>query len=97
MSCFAPKLIATNDEKALKFEDGLKPYLKNKISILKLGIYLEDVDKALIVENDNESFISIGNNKGRGIGVMVLMVTKHRSGLFLLEIIIKGRQHKIRM
>ena len=54
MSCFAPKLIATNDEKALKFEDGLKPYLKNKISILKLGIYLEVVDKALIVENDNE-------------------------------------------
>ncbi|RVW67114.1 Retrovirus-related Pol polyprotein from transposon 17.6 [Vitis vinifera] len=35
------KLIATEEEKALKFQDGLKPYLKNKISILKLGVYSE--------------------------------------------------------
>ncbi|RVW97780.1 Transposon Ty3-I Gag-Pol polyprotein [Vitis vinifera] len=48
------KLIATEEEKALKFQDGLKPYLKNKISILKLGVYLEVVDRALIAEKDNE-------------------------------------------
>ncbi|RVW29531.1 Transposon Ty3-G Gag-Pol polyprotein [Vitis vinifera] len=36
------KLIATEEEKALKFQDGLKPYLKNKISILKLGVYSEE-------------------------------------------------------
>ena len=41
-------------KKALKFQDGLKPYLKNKISILKLGVYLEVVDRALIAEKDNE-------------------------------------------
>ncbi|RVW26904.1 Transposon Tf2-12 polyprotein [Vitis vinifera] len=35
------KLIATEEEKALKFQDGLKPYLKNNISILKLGVYSE--------------------------------------------------------
>ena len=40
--------------KALKFQDGLKPYLKNKISILKLSVYSEVVDRALIAENDNE-------------------------------------------
>ena len=50
----APQLIATDEEKALKFQDGLKPYLKNKISILKLGVYLEVVDRALIAEKDNE-------------------------------------------
>ena len=54
LSCFAPQLIATEEEKALKFQDGLKPYLKNKISILKLGVYLEVVDIALIEEKDNE-------------------------------------------
>ncbi|RVW85873.1 Retrovirus-related Pol polyprotein from transposon 17.6 [Vitis vinifera] len=48
------KLIATEEEKALKFQDGLKPYLKNKISILKLGVYSEIVDRALIAEKDNE-------------------------------------------
>ncbi|RVW20291.1 Retrovirus-related Pol polyprotein from transposon 17.6 [Vitis vinifera] len=41
LSRFSPQLIATEEEKALKFQDGLKPYLKNKISILKLGVYSE--------------------------------------------------------
>ena len=54
LSRFAPQLIATEEEKALKFQDGLKPCLKNKISILKLGVYLEVVDRALIAKKDNE-------------------------------------------
>ena len=54
LSRFTPQLIATEEKKVLKFQDGLKPYLKNKISILKLGVYLEVVDRALIVEKDNE-------------------------------------------
>ena len=54
LSRFSPQLIATEEEKTLKFQDGLKPYLKNKISILKLGVYLEVVDRALIAEKDNE-------------------------------------------
>ena len=36
---FDPQLIATEEEKTLKFQDGLKPYLKNKIYILKLNAY----------------------------------------------------------
>ncbi|RVW34757.1 Retrovirus-related Pol polyprotein from transposon 412 [Vitis vinifera] len=48
------KLIATKEEKTLKFQDGLKPYLKNKTSILKLSIYLEVVDRTLIAKKDNE-------------------------------------------
>ena len=54
LSRFTPQLIATEEDKALKFQDGLKPYLKNKISILKLGVYLEVVDRALIADKDNE-------------------------------------------
>ncbi|RVW21348.1 Transposon Ty3-G Gag-Pol polyprotein [Vitis vinifera] len=54
LSRFAPQLITTEEEKALKFQDGLKPYLKNKISILKLGVYSDVVDKALIAKKDNE-------------------------------------------
>ncbi|XP_059597457.1 uncharacterized protein LOC132254850 [Vitis vinifera] len=56
LSRFAPQLIATEEEKAVKFQDGLKPYLKNKISILKLSVYSEMVDRALIAEKDNEEF-----------------------------------------
>ena len=54
LSCFAPQLIAIVKEKALKFQDGLKPYLKNKISILKLSVYSEVVDRALIAKKDNK-------------------------------------------
>ena len=54
LSRFSPQLIATEEEKTLKFQDGLKPYLKNKISILKLSVYSKVVDKALIAEKDNE-------------------------------------------
>ena len=54
VSCFSPQLIATEEEMAFKFQDGLKPYLKNKISILKLGVYSKVVDRALIIEKDNE-------------------------------------------
>ena len=54
LSCFAPHLIVIKVDKAMKFQDGLKPYLKNKMSILKLGVYLEVVDRALIAERDSE-------------------------------------------
>ena len=47
-------MIATEEEKELKFQDRLKPYLKNKILILKLGVYSKVVDRALIAEKDNE-------------------------------------------
>ena len=78
--------------KALKFQDGLKPYLRNKISIIKLGIHSKVVDRALIAGNEiMKSFISIGNNKEKGIGVIVLMVTNHIKGLPELEIKRKGR------
>ena len=50
LSCFAPQLIAIEEEKTLKFQDGLKPYLKNKIFIMKFDVYSEVVDKALIAE-----------------------------------------------
>ena len=54
LSRFTLQLIVTEEEKTLKFQDGLKPYLKNKISILKLSVYSEVVDRALIVEKDNK-------------------------------------------
>ena len=56
LSHFSPHLIATKEENALKFQDGFKPYMKNKITILKLGVCSEVVEKALIAKNDNEEF-----------------------------------------
>ena len=47
-------MIDKEEEKALKFQDGLKFYLNNKIFILKLSVYSKVVDKSLIVEKDNK-------------------------------------------
>ena len=44
-----------------------------------------------------KSFTSIGNKKKRGIGVMVLMVTKYGKSRLQVEIRIKEREHKIQM
>ena len=88
-------MIAIEEEKTLKFQDGLKPYLKNKISILKLSVYLEVVDRALITEKDNEELHQHREQQRKRNRMMVLMVIKHRKGLLQVEIRIKEKQHKI--
>ena len=88
-------MIATEEEKALKFKDGLKPYMKNKISILKLSVYSEVVDRALIAEKDNEElhlYREQQRKKNRNGGAHG---NQHKKGLLLVEIRIKEKQHKI--
>ena len=70
LSSFTPQLIVIEEEKALKFQDGLKPYLKNKISILKLSAYPEVVCRALIGERDNKE---LQYYKERLIGVFLYL------------------------
>ena len=50
LSRFAPHLIPDDVTKAKRFEDGLRPELKDKISILKLTHYVDVVERALIAE-----------------------------------------------
>ena len=95
LSRFAPLLIATEEEKTLKVQDGLKSYLKNKISILKLNVYLEVIDRTLIVEKDNEELHQYRKQQGKKNRMVVLMVTKYRKNVLQVEIRIKKKQHKI--
>ena len=97
LSRFAPLLIATEEEKTLKVQDGLKSYLKNKISILKLNVYLEVIDRTLIVEKDNEELHQYRKQQGKKNRMVVLMVTKYRKNVLQVEIRIKKKQHKIWM
>ncbi|RVW95658.1 Transposon Ty3-I Gag-Pol polyprotein [Vitis vinifera] len=59
------------EENALKFQDGLKPYLKNKISILKLGVYSErrstsrrNQNKGKAAQNLDEACPTCGKKHG---------------------------------
>ena len=85
ISCFAPQLISTEEEKALKFQDGLKPYLKNKISILMLGVYLEVVDMALIAEKDNENLHQYREQQMKRNMIDGALVTKYRKSRLQVE------------
>ena len=50
LSRFAPHLIADEKKKARKFLRGLKPHIKDRISLLGLETYHEMVDRALKAE-----------------------------------------------
>lgn len=50
LSRFAPELVATEDKKARWFERGLRQAIKNRIVPLKLRVYSELVERAIIVE-----------------------------------------------
>ncbi|XP_024198184.1 uncharacterized protein LOC112201522 [Rosa chinensis] len=47
---FAPNMILDEYTKAKRFEDGLKPMIREKVAILKLNRYADVVERALIAE-----------------------------------------------
>ena len=50
MSRFASDLISTEERKAFRFQDGLSPFLKDKLSLHNLETYSEVVESALLAE-----------------------------------------------
>ena len=50
MSRFAFDLISTEERKAFRFQDGLSPFLKDKLSLHNLETYSEVVESALLAE-----------------------------------------------
>ena len=50
LSRFAFGLISIEEQKAFHFQEGLSPFLKDKLSLHKLEAYSEVVQSALIAE-----------------------------------------------
>ncbi|KAK2980524.1 hypothetical protein RJ640_027083 [Escallonia rubra] len=46
-------LVEVEDRRGRKFQDGLKPEIQEKISILNIGDYYEMVDRALLIEKND--------------------------------------------
>ncbi|KAL6986992.1 hypothetical protein U1Q18_052573 [Sarracenia purpurea var. burkii] len=51
---YAPHMISTENMKARKFEDGLRPEIRRVIRPMRLPTYAEVIDRALLVEQDQE-------------------------------------------
>ncbi|XP_063942816.1 uncharacterized protein LOC135150444 [Daucus carota subsp. sativus] len=62
---FVPTYVETDRQKAKRFQQGLKPWIRSKLAILQLDTYAAVVEKAMIAETENESFQKFKENKKR--------------------------------
>ena len=65
LSRFAPHQVLTDDQRALRFQQGLRPWIQNRIAMLELTSYATVVQKATIVEKGSELYDHERNNKRR--------------------------------
>ncbi|KAI3928031.1 hypothetical protein MKW98_023632 [Papaver atlanticum] len=54
LSRFAPHLVENEELEPFKFQEGLKPSIKGRLSVLKITSYTEIVERAMITERDLE-------------------------------------------
>ena len=66
LSRFSFDLISTEERKALHFQDGLSPFLKDKLSFHKLETYSEVVESALITERSAKELQKYREQHKRG-------------------------------
>ena len=74
LSRFASKLVPDEDSRCRRFFEGLRPAIKSRLSVLKLTVYADMVDRAMIAERyltesqnarDNRSKSQQGGGKSK--------------------------------
>ena len=71
LSCFAPNLIANEEHKEFCFQDSLNPFLKDRLSFLKLETYSKKVDSTLLAERSSNEFNNIRSNNVKEIDLIM--------------------------
>ncbi|KAL8088206.1 hypothetical protein AgCh_038108 [Apium graveolens] len=61
---FVPEFVSTEEKKARRFQQGLKPWIQNRVAILELTDYATLVQKATIVEVGSEQMQKEREEKG---------------------------------
>lgn len=51
LSRYAPQIISIEHEKALKFQEGLAPYIKSRIAPFMIVEYAEALERALVIDD----------------------------------------------
>ena len=54
MAVYAPYLVANDEMKAIKFEEGLKHEIRRTMRPFQLPTYAEVLDRSILVEQDVE-------------------------------------------
>ncbi|KAL8146752.1 hypothetical protein AgCh_004479 [Apium graveolens] len=64
LSRFVPEFVSTEEKKARRFQQGLKPWIQNRVAILELTDYATLVQKATIAEAGSEQMQKKREKKG---------------------------------
>ncbi|XP_074342240.1 uncharacterized protein LOC141679718 [Apium graveolens] len=65
LSRFIPYHVDTDEKKAKQFQQGLKPYIQNRIAVFEITNYTTLVQKAAIMESGSELYAKDANVKKR--------------------------------
>ncbi|KAL8121917.1 hypothetical protein AgCh_018593 [Apium graveolens] len=68
LSRFVPEFVNTEENKARRFQLGLKQWIQNRVAVLELIDYATLVQKASIVEAGSEQIVKEKENRKRRIG-----------------------------
>ena len=74
---FVPEYVNTDEKRAKRFQQGLKPWIRSKVAMFELSTYAVVVQKSMIVEGESEQYNrdreskkrkaeSHGGNSGQG-------------------------------
>lgn len=65
LSRIVPYHVDTNEKKDKHFQQGLKPYIQNRVAMLDITNYATLVQKFAMVESGSESYLKDKNIKKR--------------------------------
>ena len=62
---FVPEYVNTDEKRAKRFQQGLRPWIRSKVAVFELSTYAVVVQKAMIVEGESEQYNKERDNKKR--------------------------------
>ena len=63
LSRFAPHQVTTELRKTRRYQEGLKPQIRSKLSVLQIKTFSEILEKATIIEGENENLAKFHQDK----------------------------------
>ncbi|XP_074355819.1 uncharacterized protein LOC141695475 [Apium graveolens] len=65
---FVGDSVDTDEKRAKRFQQGLKPWLRSRVTAFELGTYVEVVQKAMVIEGESDQNLNEKESKKRKFG-----------------------------
>ena len=62
---FVPEYVNTDEKRAKRFQQGLRPWIRSKVAVFELSTYAAVVQKAMIIEGESEQYNKERDSKKR--------------------------------